>query len=142
MNPKDVAVAARDVFAGVTGIKAAYEYDEEQLKAVPAVTLSLQASEPADVYTGVQDMQWRWIVRLYLPFGGRVAGSDFQAVDDLQNDLVARLFTAIRHNRDLGGKCLRAELRDVGQEPDKGPEAQANNVVAKLLELRAWTEEI
>ena len=143
MIPKDIAVKARDTFAAIDGIKVAYEYDEEQLQALPAVTLSLNRTTPSGrEYTGgVQEMLWSWIVRLYLPFGGRVAGSDWQQLDDLQYDLIPKLYDAIRRNRDLDGTCSRADLADLGEEPDTS-DADDTSRVVKLLQLTAYTEAI
>lgn len=143
MIPKDIAVAARDLFAGVAGIAVAYAYDEEQLRDLPAVTLSLNRTAPTgrEWTGGVQEMRWSWIVRLYLPFGGVLQGSDWEAVEDLEYDLIPKLFDAVRRNRDLGGVCGRCDLDDLGEEPDSA-DAEDTHRVVKLLQLTAYTAEI
>lgn len=142
MNPADVAIAARNLLGAVPGIKVAYEYDEEQLQGVPALTLSLARTDPRDRFTGpAQEHTWTWIVRLYLPYGGRVAGSDSKALNDLQYDLLPRLFKVLRDHPDLDGACLKAALGDPGEEPDLS-DATDTAVAVKLLTLTAVTEEV
>lgn len=143
MDPRTIAIAARDLFDGVAGIEAAYHYDEEQLRELPAVTLSLNRTAPTgrEWTGGVQEMRWTWIVRLYLPFGGVIQGSDWEAVEDLQYDLIPKLFDAVRRNRDLGGACSRCDLDDLGEEPDSS-DAEDTHRVVKLLQLTAYQEAI
>lgn len=141
--PKEIAAAAAALYESVDGIEVAYSHDEEQLRGLPAVTLSLNRTAPSGrEYTGgIQEMRWSWIVRLYLPFGGVVQGSDWEAVEDLQYDLIPKLYDATRRNRDLGGLVSRIDLDDLGEEPDS-TDADTTSRVVKLLQLIAYTEAI
>lgn len=142
-DPRTIAAAAAKLLGAVDGIESAYSSDEEQLRDLPAVTLSLSRTTPSGrEYTGgVQEMIWTWIVRLYLPFGGTVAGSDWKNVEELQYDLIPKLYDTIRRNRDLGNTCSRCDLDDLGEEPDSSDADETHRVV-KVLRLTAYAEAI
>lgn len=140
MGPRDVAIAFAAKAALLPGVKVSLRYDPEELQGLPAVTLSYTRTDQADRFTGpATENVWHWIVRLYVPLGTRLAGSDFELVDDLLYDLVPRLFKVVRDDPGLSGACIKCELSDPGDEPERDVE---NGRVVKLLQLRATTEEI
>lgn len=139
MAVRDIAVAFAAAAAAVPGIKTALHYTPEQLPELPAVTMLPRRIQQDERYTGpTTENLWTWAVYLQLPLGGRVAGSDFEAAQDLLYDLLPALLAIVRADPELGGTCLKATLADLGEEPDFDPEQR---VVVKILELTARTQE-
>lgn len=136
----DIAKAFATAAGNVAGIRGALHYQPEALPPLPAVTMLHRRFAQTENQTGpATQNDWTWAVYLTLPLGGRVAGSDFEAAQELLYTLLPALLAIPRSDPELGGTCIKAWLADLGEEPDFDED---DKTFVKILELTARTEEV
>lgn len=125
----------------IEGVKTATHYEPEQLPGLPAITMLLAApAEQNENETGPHTANlWRWTITIYVPLGGRVAGSDFQSAQETLMRLLPEVFAIARRHPDLDGACDKATIADAGDDPAFDADQKA---LIKEVELTVLTEEV
>lgn len=97
-----MAVNVKTLLASVPGIASAYEYEPQNLGALPAATLYFDGFEGQEATIGKIRYGWRWTIRIYIPINTSDVSAPQLTTRQLTKDVIAQL----RSNLTLLGSCM------------------------------------
>lgn len=98
----NMATSIKDKLSTVPGIKQAFDYEPQSMTQFPAATIYFDGFNQEEETTRRNSVDWRWIVRLYVP----IKVSDIRVPQTEIRTLVQETVNHMRKDVTINNSCL------------------------------------
>jgi hypothetical protein len=107
-DPELMAQHIKTILSKVPGIKSSFDHEPQSMNILPAATIYFDGFGQVENTTMRKEVNWRWIIRIYIP----IRTSDIRAPQVEVRKLTKDTLSTFSQNPTLNGSCLYHTISD------------------------------